>query len=171
VLVPKNGALVKKTDPEEQWGSIVPSGGLISAQLRYEPQTRKYSAPAFIPGNTHAERICDNTAELFFTNQPRKSMYPVTECPDPFAPEEHTLDIIVPVWLYMAHHKLFKHLKLPELLIADVNVAEVELFTILFQHLKGCLIHEVCKKTGAHGLTEWFRLGHIGNTGSLTLRG
>jgi len=66
-------------------------------------------------GYLYAKVVHDDTAELIFPEPFREPGCLATKIPDPFTPEQHALDIINPIYLYMVHQKFFQYLKFLEL--------------------------------------------------------
>ena len=78
--------------------------------LRNELYTGVDYATGTIPGNLYVEILCDNIPELFFPDQFWKTGCPALECPDPFIPEQHALNIADLVLLHMSPQELFQYL-------------------------------------------------------------
>jgi hypothetical protein len=132
--------------------------------LRHKPDAGIHSAPESILGNSYTILIHDDRAELFFQDQLRESLYLVPEGSDPFAPEQHALDIAHHIWLYVVSQELVKDLKFPDLILADVAHGHSELFTKTVQHLKAFFPHKnrdwanVCVHCSINGLVDLFWL-------------
>jgi len=105
-------------------------------ELRHKPDAGIYSAPESIVRNSYTVLIHDDRAEFFFLDQLRESLYLVPEGSDPFAPEQHALDIADHGWLHVVSQELVKDPEFPNLRLADVAHTQPELFTKTVQHLK-----------------------------------